>query len=55
MESGSPAVQLVRGFTISNEDQNVIARSIAQDKMTPEAAAEKWIADNPAKVDAWLG
>ena len=55
MDSGSPAVRLIEGFTITNEDQNVIAKYIAQDKMTPEAAAKKWIADNPAKVDAWLG
>ena len=54
MESGSPAVKLIEGFTITNDDQNVIAKYIAQDKMTPEAAAEKWIADNPGKVDAWL-
>ena len=54
MESGSPAVGLVQKFTITNEDQNVVAKYIAQDKMTPEQAAEKWIADNPDKVQAWL-
>ncbi len=54
MDSGSPAIGLIEKFTITNEDQNVIARYIAQDRMTPEAAAEKWIADNPGKVDAWL-
>ncbi|GAA3774013.1 hypothetical protein GCM10023083_08750 [Streptomyces phyllanthi] len=25
------------------------------DKMTPEAAAKKWIEANPDKVEAWLG
>ena len=54
MESGSPAVGLLQKFTISNEDQNVVAKYIAQDKMTPEAAAEKWVAANPDKVAAWL-
>ena len=54
MKSGSPAVGLVEKFTITNDDQNVIAKYISQDKMKPEAAAEKWIADNPDKVNAWL-
>ena len=54
VDSGSPAVDLIRKFTISNEDQNVIARYIAEDRMSPDDAAEKWIADNPDKVDAWL-
>jgi glycine betaine/proline transport system substrate-binding protein len=53
-ESGSPAVELIRNFRWTNDDQNVVARYIAEDKMSPEAAAEKWIADNPDKVQAWL-
>ena len=28
---------------------------ITADKMTPEAAAKKWVDANPAKVNAWLG
>ena len=54
MDSGSPAVGLIKKFTITNEDQNLVAKYIAQDKMTAEQAAEKWIADNPDKVQAWL-
>ncbi|MFI6830947.1 MULTISPECIES: ABC transporter substrate-binding protein [unclassified Kribbella] len=54
-DSGSPAYDLVKNFQWTNEDQNAVARMIAVDKMTPDAAAEKWIKDNQSKVDAWLG
>jgi glycine betaine/proline transport system substrate-binding protein len=54
VESGSPAAALVKAFNWTNEDQNTVAKMIAEDGMDPEAAAEKWVADNPAKVDAWL-
>jgi glycine betaine/proline transport system substrate-binding protein len=32
-----------------------VAKSIALDNMTPEAAAKKWVDANPDKVKAWLG
>ena len=54
-ESGSPSVDLVKNFTWTNEDQNLVAKYIAEDKMDPEDAADKWIDDNQDKVDAWLG
>jgi glycine betaine/proline transport system substrate-binding protein len=54
-ESGSPAVDLVKNFTWTNEDQNTVSTYIAQDGMTPEDAAAKWVEDNPDKVQAWLG
>jgi glycine betaine/proline transport system substrate-binding protein len=53
-DSGSPAVGLVKKFTISNDDQNLISTDIAEKKMDPDAAAKKWIAANPDKVAAWL-
>jgi glycine betaine/proline transport system substrate-binding protein len=53
-ESGSTAVDLVKNFQWTNEDQNLVAKYIAQDKMSPEDAAKKWVADNPDKVEAWL-
>jgi glycine betaine/proline transport system substrate-binding protein len=54
VDAGGPAVDLVKKFSWTNDDQNLVAKYISEDKMTPEAAAKKWIADNPAKVDAWL-
>ncbi|GAA3839178.1 ABC transporter substrate-binding protein [Streptomyces phyllanthi] len=53
-KSGSPAYDLVKNFNWTNDDQNVVAKYIAVDKMTPEAAAKKWVDANRDKVDAWL-
>ncbi|WP_328767060.1 ABC transporter substrate-binding protein [Streptomyces sp. NBC_00286] len=53
-ESGSPAYDLVKNFTWTNEDQNTVAKYIAVDKMAPEAAAKKWVDANRDKVEAWL-
>jgi glycine betaine/proline transport system substrate-binding protein len=32
-----------------------VSTYIAQDGMDPDEAAEKWIEDNPDKVEEWLG
>ncbi|WP_435210468.1 ABC transporter substrate-binding protein [Streptomyces sp. bgisy034] len=53
-KSGSPAYDLVKNFTWTNDDQNVVAKYIAVDKMAPEAAAEKWVEANRDKVEAWI-
>ncbi len=53
-DSGSPAVDLVKNFAWTNDDQNVVAAYIAEDKMSPEDAAAKWIEENPDKVAAWM-
>ncbi len=54
-DSGSPAVDLVKNFEWTNDDQDGVAAYIALDGMAPEDAADKWIADNQDKVDAWMG
>jgi glycine betaine/proline transport system substrate-binding protein len=54
MKSGSPAVDLVKNFTWTNDDQNLVAKYIAQDQMDPDDAAKKWVDANQDKVDAWL-
>ncbi|MEU9891775.1 ABC transporter substrate-binding protein [Sphaerisporangium sp. NPDC051011] len=53
-DAAGPAYQLVKNFTWTNDDQNLVAKYIAEDKMTPEAAAEKWVTANPDKVKPWL-
>jgi len=53
-ESGSPAWDVVKNFTWTNDDQNIVAKYIAEDKMPADEAAAKWIEDNPDKVEAWL-
>jgi glycine betaine/proline transport system substrate-binding protein len=52
--SGSPAFNLIKNFKWTNEDQNLVAKYIAQDKMSDDAAAKKWVDANPDKVNAWL-
>jgi glycine betaine/proline transport system substrate-binding protein len=54
MTSGSTAVDLVKNFSWTATDQNDVSKYISVDKMTPEAAAKKWVDANPAKVKAWL-
>ncbi len=54
VDSGSPAAELVKKFTWTNDDQNLVAKYIAVDKMTPDDAAKKWVDANPDKVKAWL-
>jgi glycine betaine/proline transport system substrate-binding protein len=54
-DSGSPAVQLIKNFQWTNADQNLVSSYIAQDGMSPDDAAKKWIDANPDKVKAWLG
>jgi glycine betaine/proline transport system substrate-binding protein len=52
--SGSPAVQVIKNFQWSNDDQNAVARDISEGKMSDDAAAKKWVDANPDKVAAWL-
>jgi glycine betaine/proline transport system substrate-binding protein len=54
-ESDSTAVDLVKNFKWTNDDQNLVAAYITSDGMAPEDAAAKWVKDNPDKVKAWLG
>ena len=53
--SGSPAYTLVKNFKWTNDDQNQVAKWIAEDKMDPDAAAQKWVDANPALVKQWIG
>ena len=53
-EENGPGYQLIENFEWTNEDQNVVAKYIAEDGMTSEEAAKKWISENEDKVQAWL-
>ena len=52
--SGSPAVNVIKNFNWTNDDQNLVSTYISANGMSPDAAAQKWIAANPDKVAAWL-
>jgi glycine betaine/proline transport system substrate-binding protein len=55
VEEGGPAVDLVKKFTWTNDDQNLVAKYITADKMSAEDAAAKWVEENQDKVKEWLG
>jgi glycine betaine/proline transport system substrate-binding protein len=52
--SPSPAAALLKKFQWTNDDQNLVAKYIAVDKMSDDDAAKKWVDANQAKVAAWL-
>ena len=53
-DANGPAFQLVKNFTWTNEDQNLVAKYIAEDNLKADAAAKKWVEANGDKVKAWL-
>ena len=55
MSSGSPAATLVKNFSWTNADQNSVAKSLAVDKLSDDAAAKIWVTAHPAIVKQWLG
>jgi len=53
VDTAGPAVNMIKKFTWTNEDQNKVAADIAN-KMSYDDAAKKWVDANPDKVNAWL-
>jgi glycine betaine/proline transport system substrate-binding protein len=54
-KSGSPAFAVLKRFSWTNTDQELVAKYIAGDHLNPDKAAQKWLAANQAKVNKWLG
>ncbi|MDQ4055459.1 MAG: ABC transporter substrate-binding protein [Actinomycetota bacterium] len=55
VDEGGPGVELVQNFQWTNEDQNLVAKYISDEGMSPEDAAARWVEENPDKVEEWLG
>jgi glycine betaine/proline transport system substrate-binding protein len=53
-DSGSTAYTLIKNFSWTNADQNLVSDYIANQGMTTDEAGDKWIADNEAKWSAWM-
>jgi glycine betaine/proline transport system substrate-binding protein len=53
-EENGPGYQLIENFEWTNDDQNLVAKYIAEDGMSSEEAAKKWVSENEDKVQAWL-
>ncbi|MGI8422402.1 MAG: glycine betaine ABC transporter substrate-binding protein [Gaiellaceae bacterium] len=54
-KSGSAAYPVLKRFSWTNHDQEVVAQWIAGDHMNPDKAGKKWVSENKAKVAKWLG
>ncbi len=52
--SGSPAYTLIKNFKWTNEQQNIVSKYIAVNKLSDDAAAKKFFAAYPALVTEWL-
>jgi glycine betaine/proline transport system substrate-binding protein len=52
--SGGAAYQLIKNFQWTNDDQNAVAGYIANDKLSDDAAAKKWVDANESKWKAWI-
>jgi glycine betaine/proline transport system substrate-binding protein len=53
-DGGSPAYDVLKKMTLTNEDQELVAKAIAGDKVDPEEAGKQWVTDNADKVAEWL-
>ena len=54
IQSGSPAVKVLRNFKWPRTRPEPRRQVIAGNKVKPEKAAEQWVKANAAKVNAWL-
>ena len=52
-DTGGKAYDLVKNFSWTNEDQNLVADYITNQGMSADEAGDKWVADNEAKWKAW--
>jgi glycine betaine/proline transport system substrate-binding protein len=53
-DSGSPAYDVLKNMKLTNDDQELVAKAIAGDKVDPEEAGKDWVAKNADKVEAWM-
>jgi glycine betaine/proline transport system substrate-binding protein len=53
-DSGSPAYDVLKKMKLTNDDQELVAKEIAGEKVDPDDAGKKWVKDNADKVNAWL-
>ncbi|NYH52458.1 glycine betaine/proline transport system substrate-binding protein [Nocardiopsis arvandica] len=54
VEEDGPAYRFLDNWTWTNEDQNQVARMIADEGLDPSEAAEAWVRENPDVWRDWL-
>lgn len=53
-DSGGPAFELVKNFSWTNEDQNLVSDYITNQNMSADEAGKKWVEENEAKWKPWM-
>jgi glycine betaine/proline transport system substrate-binding protein len=53
-DTGGEAYQLIKNFTWTNDDQNLVSDYITNQGMTAEAAGEKWVKEHEATWKPWI-
>jgi glycine betaine/proline transport system substrate-binding protein len=53
-DTGGDAYTLLKNFTWTNDDQNLVSDYITNQGMTPDKAAEKWATEHESTWKAWL-
>ncbi|MEU0371351.1 ABC transporter substrate-binding protein [Streptomyces sp. NPDC006283] len=54
-ENGGEAARFLKNFKWTTEQQNDVAMMIAEENLSPQEAAEKWVKANEPTWKAWLG
>ena len=54
VDSGSPAAELIKKFSWTNDDQNSVARDLTVRKLSRDQAAKRWLDANRDVWDKWL-
>ena len=52
--TGGDAATMIKNWTWTNDDQNLVADMITNQDMSPEEAAQKWVDENQATWEAWV-
>jgi glycine betaine/proline transport system substrate-binding protein len=53
-DEGGDAYTVIKNFSWTNEDQNLVADYITNQGMSADEAGDKWVAENEAKWSAWM-
>ncbi|GGO07273.1 glycine/betaine-binding protein [Microbispora rosea subsp. aerata] len=53
-KSGGKAYEFIKNFVWTNDDQNAVAYDMAENKMSAEAAARKWVEANKIVWQDWI-
>ncbi|MFI5933920.1 ABC transporter substrate-binding protein [Actinoplanes sp. NPDC051494] len=53
-DTNSTAFQLIKNFTWTNDDQNLVSDYLTNQGMTAEAAGEKWVKEHEATWKPWI-